>query len=149
MQLNSPPIAFYCRRLTLYIPSSFLTVTHLDQIRIKMKLLFLIILPLVAVFGREVTKPGDWTTVPDVGRVDHLVSSIMRRGDLPLDQNIPDTRNKHKESVPVFRKSTSECNCPQALCPVNRMKSDSVVHCQNSHAYACWRKNAACPKPEL
>jgi hypothetical protein len=114
-----------------------------------MKFLFLFTLPLVAVLANKVTKPGDWTTTPNVGRVDHLVSAMKKRDSLPLDQNVPDTRNKHKEFIPQFRKATAECECPQAFCPPSRLTADSVVHCQNSHAYACWRSNSACPRPEL
>jgi len=112
-----------------------------------MKFLLFPLLLLSPILAREVTKPGDWTTVPGVGRVDHLLSFKRKRSDNPLDQNIPEKRNTHKEFVPVFRKAEGTCNCAPAVCPPVRMTSGNVISCQNAHAWACWKKNPACPNP--
>jgi len=105
-----------------------------------------LLLPFTIFAYREVSKPGDWTTSPGVGQVDPLVK---RADPVELSQNVPEKRNTHKEFVPTFRKTQSNCDCAPAVCPPNRMTSESISHCEASHAWACWKRNAACPKPEV
>jgi hypothetical protein len=64
----------------------------------------------------------------------------------PFNMNIPTSYNRHRESVPVFKKA--ECSCAPASCPSDYVKN--VDDCKSAHAWACYRKSAGvCAMPTL
>ncbi|KAF2668683.1 hypothetical protein BT63DRAFT_414656 [Microthyrium microscopicum] len=84
---------------------------------------------------------------------------------VPMHQSIDvKARNRHPEYLPqpedmrkkvaqnvhdghVKTQAITTCDCAPAICPQVRLTSAAVSDCKAAHAYACWRKNAACAKP--
>jgi hypothetical protein len=100
-----------------------------DALYFRMNLfaLFLLALSLLAA-AKTVSQPGDWVALPKIGVPNSwsLGDERIVDGD-PLQKIEPDVRNKHRESVPVFRKAEGECDCAEpTMCRKDRLSPESV-----------------------
>ncbi|KAF2405080.1 hypothetical protein EJ06DRAFT_525636 [Trichodelitschia bisporula] len=79
-------------------------------------------------------------------------AKAVQKAKLETDLNIiiPARRNRFHWDVSRPTTNQTVCECTPAYCPVSLIDSQSIVHCRNAHAYACWRSSGgACPKPGL
>jgi hypothetical protein len=117
------------RRWPWKLACSFLDTMTSNALYFRMNLFAVLLLALsLLAAAKTVSKPGDWVALPKIGVPNSWAVDSERiiEGD-PLLKISPDVRNKHRETVPVFRKVDGECDCAEhTMCRKDRLSPESV-----------------------